>query len=52
MCYKIPCNALNEQGWTPVKVSKDKLDSYYVYCQDEHLLEILIQKYIVNQISS
>lgn len=32
-----------------MKVSKDKLDSYYVYCQDEHLLEILIQKYIVNQ---
>lgn len=32
-----------------MKVSEDKLDSYYVYCQDEHLLEILIQKYIVNQ---
>lgn len=47
MCYKIPFGALKEQGWTPAKVSKEKLDSCSIYCLDEQLPEILMQKYVV-----
>lgn len=42
---------MKEQGQTSSKVSKGKLDSCYAYCLEEHLLEILIEKYMANQIS-